>query len=341
MGDTLKKVQSGDPLVFPAQTFNAFIDAAKDYQQRQRNLGSDQQHATRQTGIVPIRNDTTADLERFDIVGLDAPIILPTDNEDEFKNRAMLVGVKPQLPQHWGQFAVTLEPVAAGKVGMGCVSGVVPGRINVEHESHFRADIEHDSVKLKSGHHGGAEILWKESGTGLKWALLKVGIAEPLGITFIVRLEQVEGEAGINGAATCTYAYDVFDLLTGEKLNRDDIPRAPIDTNIRPAQTQMVAATRGSAFWTVENNKITIKLEEAFEYPTPRKVLDVVTAIECGPVSPGLAGEMNPDCCRIQLTYYTTRVYFPAGTRFEEGPTHTIVCECCGDSSYTSSSGSS
>jgi hypothetical protein len=34
MGDHLKKVQSGDPLVVPAATWNAFIDAAEDYRQR-------------------------------------------------------------------------------------------------------------------------------------------------------------------------------------------------------------------------------------------------------------------------------------------------------------------
>ncbi len=31
---TLKKVSTGDPLVIPANTYNAFIDAAQDFQQR-------------------------------------------------------------------------------------------------------------------------------------------------------------------------------------------------------------------------------------------------------------------------------------------------------------------
>ncbi len=39
MGDTLKKVQPGDPLVIPAQTFNTFVDAAKDFLRRQHHQG--------------------------------------------------------------------------------------------------------------------------------------------------------------------------------------------------------------------------------------------------------------------------------------------------------------
>jgi len=342
MSDDLKKVQSGDRLRIPAQTFNSFIDAAVDFKRRQRGVGRDGQRVHRQTGIILVRNDTGEDLDRFTAVGIDSPIIGPTDNEDEFKNRATAVGVKPLVPDHRGRFGVVLEPVKAGKIAPACVSGVIPCRINVEEETHERTDVEHNSTMLKSGHHGGAEILWKEAGVGEKWALVKAGVAEPLGITFVVRLEQVQGDAGTNGTADCTFTYNLFDLLTGEKLNRDDIPRAPIDTNIRPPQTKLVAATRGSAFWTVENNQITIKLEEAFEKPTPRAVLDVVTSIECEPVSPGQAGEIDPDCCIIQVTYHTTRVFFPAGTRFEAGPSYTITCECCGESSSGSgSSGSS
>ncbi len=39
MTEALKRVQSGDPLVIPAATYNTFIDAAQDYRQRTRHLG--------------------------------------------------------------------------------------------------------------------------------------------------------------------------------------------------------------------------------------------------------------------------------------------------------------
>ena len=38
MGDTLKKVKSGDPMTIPAATFNSFVDAAQDFLRRQRDI---------------------------------------------------------------------------------------------------------------------------------------------------------------------------------------------------------------------------------------------------------------------------------------------------------------
>jgi len=338
MGDHLKKVQSGDPLVIPAQTFNAFVDAAFDYRRRQRGLGREGQSVFHQLGIIPVRNDTGEDLDRFAAVGIDAPIIGPDDNEDEFKNRATAIGVRPLVPDHRGRFAVMLEPVKTGKIAPACVSGVMPCRINVDVETHERADVEHDSTMLLSGHHGGAEILWKEEGEGLKWALIKVGIAEPLAITFDVRLEQVSGEAGDNCESDCTFEYDIYDIHTDEKLNKDG-PQGPIQSDIRPAKTQMIAATRGTAYWTVKENKIVVQLEEAFEEPTPRDQQYVVTGISCDD-SGGGGGGGESDCCCVTIKYHTSKVCYPPGVKLEEGPSHTIKCGKCSDSSSGSSSGS-
>jgi len=344
LSDDLKKVQTGDRMRIPAQTFNAFIDAAVDYKRRQRGVGRDGQRVHRQTGIILVRNDTGEDLDRFSAVGIAAPIIGPDDNEDEFKNRATAVGIKPIVPDHRGRFAVYIEPVKAGKIAPACVSGVIPCRINVDEETHERADVEHDSTTLLTGHHGGAEILWKEEGEGLKWALVKIGIAEPLAITFDVRLEQVEGEAGDNCEEDCSFKYDIYDIHTDEKLNKDG-PQEPIQSDIRPAKTQMIAATRGTAYWTVKENKIVVQLEEAFEEPTPRAQQYVVTGIECGDGGSGSTGgdggDGGSDCCCITLKYHTSKVCYPPGVKLEDGPTFTIQCGDCGSSSSGSSSGSS
>jgi hypothetical protein len=39
MSDSLKRVQSGEPLFIPASAYNAFIDAALDFRQRTAHLG--------------------------------------------------------------------------------------------------------------------------------------------------------------------------------------------------------------------------------------------------------------------------------------------------------------
>ena len=347
MGDHLKKVQSGDPLVIPAQTFNAFVDAAFDYRRRQRGLGREGQAVFHQLGIIPVRNDTGEDLDSFSAVGTNAPIIGPNDNENEFKNRATAIGIKPIVPDHRGRFAVYLEPVKDGKIAPACVCGVIPCRINVDEVTHLRADIEHDETMLLTGHHGGAEILWKEGGKGVKWALLKVGIAEPLAITFDVKLVQRYGEAGDNCEKDCTFTYDIFDIHTGEKLNGDD-PQGPIQSDIRPAKTKMIAATRGTAYWTVKEvdgkPTIAVQLEEAFEEPTPRAQQYVVTGIECEEGSGsggGTLGHGSGDCCDFTLKYHTSKVCYPPGVKLEDGPTYTVRCGSSSSTSSGSSFGSS
>jgi hypothetical protein len=37
MAGPMQKVKRGDPLVIPASTFNTFVDAARDFQDRQRS----------------------------------------------------------------------------------------------------------------------------------------------------------------------------------------------------------------------------------------------------------------------------------------------------------------
>ena len=109
MAGAMQKVKRGDPLVIPASTFNTFIDAARDFQDRQRSARCDAVREQRDTGIVLIRNESGADRERFDVLGIEGPIIERVDNEDEFKQRVALRGVVPSSP-HPGKFAILLEP---------------------------------------------------------------------------------------------------------------------------------------------------------------------------------------------------------------------------------------
>ena len=92
MADHLKKVQPGDPLAIPAATFNTFIDAVRDFQARTRGLAQGATPAVRRAAIVLIRNDSGYDRGRFDVLGIDSPIITPTDNEDAFKNQVAFSG---------------------------------------------------------------------------------------------------------------------------------------------------------------------------------------------------------------------------------------------------------
>ena len=105
MGDSLKKVKSGDPLKIPAATFNTFVDSARDHLQHQHGTGGRPTQAFRQTGIVPVKNGSGADAARFAVLGVDSPIFSPTEAADGFANQVALVGVTPSASSHAGKFA--------------------------------------------------------------------------------------------------------------------------------------------------------------------------------------------------------------------------------------------
>ena len=177
MGDTLKKVQPGQRLNIPAQTFNTFIDAARDYLQRRQNTGGDALAETRQMGVVLVKNTTGEDRGLFEILALDGPVYTPDDNEEGFKFRFALKGIKPDT-DHFGNFAILLEPGKDGEIGRALVEGITPVKVQVETEGYGYADVCTDEgseyLHLKSGPTGAAYILWIESGTGEKWAIVRV-----------------------------------------------------------------------------------------------------------------------------------------------------------------------
>jgi len=71
----LNKVKSGDPLSIPAAAYNSFIDAAIDLKNRQNNTDAGIQPQFRQSGIVLVRNQSGADRDQSDILGVNIPLI--------------------------------------------------------------------------------------------------------------------------------------------------------------------------------------------------------------------------------------------------------------------------
>ncbi len=176
MGDAFRKVNPNDPLRIPAAAYNAFIDAARDLQARRQSLSADTALAFRQTGIVLVRNDSDEDRDRFEVLGIDGPLLTPDDNLDEFQQRVVLKGKKPNRDDHLGKFVVLLEPVRQNEIGLACVDGVCPAQIDVQDEDQEFADVkDNDATALGSRDDGSAAILWKEDGTGTRWAIVQLG----------------------------------------------------------------------------------------------------------------------------------------------------------------------
>ena len=137
----LCKVKSGDPLEIPAETFNAFVDAAIAHRRRQQSSTQTARDSARQTDIVLVKNSSGVDRNRFNVLGVDGPLFTPTDSADEFKNRVALDGVTPAESDHLGKFVILLEPVGSGQIGRAVASGVCAVKINVQDEGDICADV--------------------------------------------------------------------------------------------------------------------------------------------------------------------------------------------------------
>ena len=84
----------------------------------------------------------------------------------------------PDKDDHIGKFVILLEPVANGKLARAAVGGLCVARVEVAdgEEWYGYADIKDtDAEKLAGAPHGAAQVLWKESGTGTKWAVVRLG----------------------------------------------------------------------------------------------------------------------------------------------------------------------
>ena len=176
MSDPLGKVHPGDRLRIQAETFNTMIDAAKDFLARQRNVGGGGPPAPLPPGMVWIRNDSGGHRARFDILGISDSVFSPSSQADQFQAWPLVAGVTPNGQTHAGRFAVLAEPIASGEIGRAWASGVLPVKVNIEKEEHRYADVNDGQAgSLKSAAVGAGVILWKESGTGQKWAIVRLG----------------------------------------------------------------------------------------------------------------------------------------------------------------------
>ncbi len=102
---------------------------------------------------------------------------MTADNADVFKTDVAFKGMIPAEPLRGrGSFAVLLEPAAKGAIVCACVGGVCPARLDVHNEGHDFADAAPgDCAALHSTDAGAAQVLWREPGSGRKWAYVRLG----------------------------------------------------------------------------------------------------------------------------------------------------------------------
>jgi hypothetical protein len=125
-------------------------------------------------GIVYVKNSTGSDVPRFGVMALTNIEILPADNPSGFEAQPVFTGTAPAAA-YATRYAVARKPIASGAVGECYISGVFAAAINVVDAAHTcAAPVAGDALKLSTSGDGLAQIVWKESGTGTKWAVLRM-----------------------------------------------------------------------------------------------------------------------------------------------------------------------
>jgi hypothetical protein len=180
MADTFKTVRPGEPISLAAEWKNIGNDVFQQFRRSRKT------HSTPPVILPPlnptvikVKNNSGFACNRFDILGLDNPIFTPTAALPEFKRIVAFVGTTPVLGSHRGRFAILREPLDVGAIGQAVISGAFKTTVNVTDASHQYAEVKDDDrVNLQSDWGGSARILWKESGTGTKWAILLLGAGD-------------------------------------------------------------------------------------------------------------------------------------------------------------------
>jgi hypothetical protein len=183
-GDPLKYVQPGQPLEMPAQAFNTFVDVGRWFRNQRQQSGAQIVADVFSANIAKLKNTSGGDRGRFHVLGLNEPIFTPTDNLTTFQNTITFKGITPDANLHWGKWGLLLDPLKANAIGRALLAGLAVVQIDVVETVHAFADILPTYTdKLRSGWIGAAEILWKESGTGTKWAIIRLGA--PIYVTYV------------------------------------------------------------------------------------------------------------------------------------------------------------
>jgi hypothetical protein len=173
---SFRRVKPGDPVKIPAPAYNAWCEAAEAFRAGNQGFlgqtaGDRPEHAR-----VKIRNDSGDDRARFEVLGVSGPLFTPTDNLTEFLSSPKLIGTTPDVATHAGRFVVLLEPLPAGKIGWALAAGVVPVTIDMKAAGDRFADVtDYDTRFLTSGSSGAARILWADTGTGQRRAVVLLG----------------------------------------------------------------------------------------------------------------------------------------------------------------------
>lgn len=228
---TLQKVSPGQPLRIAAKDWNILADMSRGHAFGRAEGGAETTDPTADRIIV--RNTSGADLDRLSVLGLTDPIFSPTDNERQFAEPVVaMVGGAPVTATHGANICVLAEPIKNGSLGEATLLGITAVKINVTDEGHATAAIDDgNTARLKSASSGPFHILWKEAGTGLKYAWVYLaggsGSAAPSSIIVEATISShgysVGTTVGLSGGSWSAVVYNRVRGIVSKVIDADNV----------------------------------------------------------------------------------------------------------------------
>ncbi len=171
-----RKINKGTRLSgIPADSWNGFVDTHRIVSQmRPPTNGAAQIAADDRAIVVTLQNDSEGDVPRGGVLKLGAPIVEPSTRAAVVLEGILFGGDTPEADNNEQQIGIALAPVADGEVGPFAVVGVVWAKLNITDAAHAFAKPKASTAELESDASTGFPVIWKESGTGSKWAVVSL-----------------------------------------------------------------------------------------------------------------------------------------------------------------------
>lgn len=179
-----KRKQPGDPLVFPASDYNAFCDAAEDYQRRATgNAGVPGGFSGWPTDKIKIKNSSGGDRQRSEVLKIGDPLYDSLSSNEVTKVHPRDFAYDgQQVTELTDKFCILLDWATDGTTVEAQVSGIVGALVDVLDEDHEYCVLKQDAYTLQSAGSGANRIINKPSGTGEKACVVLLytsAVAEP------------------------------------------------------------------------------------------------------------------------------------------------------------------
>lgn len=180
IGNVFRHVRQGEPLKFSASFHNLTADLLQRDAQRRGFTDTDPGVFELDPDLILIKNTSSSNVARFQILSLDSSLFSPTTSANAFKERIIFNGALPNS-NALGLFAIATEPIGTNKIGTAIASGLSQVVVNFGSNNGSTADLIGGETRWlqDAGSTGIAQILWRDGGTstGTNWTLVRIGAA--------------------------------------------------------------------------------------------------------------------------------------------------------------------